>query len=241
MAVLPEVPGFSISIRIAGQDADEIHLPISSDDDGIIYRYIECQTGPCYTIVCHCPADFPFNDNEDLLVLIGYKKAGVEQGPWKDEIAFRERDVGTDRPWREYPMFLDVALVEDVNVATIAADLNRVPFIGRITFLVEPGITTGEVQSFEDKVKRQHEYLDIAQKTLARRGQNVTHGTHFQAENGALGPQIPDIKAKPSRQIAAFCFQYMTRSSLESLGVIPHVMQPPAVTTGQKDVKMEVV
>lgn len=120
MAVLPGVPGFSISIRIAGQDADEFHPPFSSAADGIVYRYIECQTGSRYTIVCRCPGDLPFNDNEDLLVLrilidghpfdsIGYRKASVQEGPWEDEIAFRERDVGTDRPWREYPMFLDVA------------------------------------------------------------------------------------------------------------------------------------
>ncbi|KAI0851670.1 hypothetical protein F5Y00DRAFT_228947, partial [Daldinia vernicosa] len=249
MAVLKDVPGIEVVVKVAGNDATEYEDPNASEQDSTnaFYptstKYIECIDGAEFAIQMRVTGDYQWKGQINALNFYiridGNYVTGslVKRKDIVNGIAIftKEGRKVYNTQTKEWVLqrfqFSAIDVVDDAKKDRVENDIKIAKHLGLIQVEVLPCIYLGRRgPSFAKPIISGK--VELAEKSL--KGKAISHGTSFSSSRERIsapgGCEVKFLDKHP-KPIAVFRFHYRSRDALKREMVIP---RSPSASPGPK-------
>ncbi|KAI6085645.1 hypothetical protein F4821DRAFT_260780 [Hypoxylon rubiginosum] len=234
MAILQEVPGVAVTIRVNDVDCVEYDDPNASEqplDKPTSSKYIESPDDAEYTI--HIKIDSAYDwsyKNHMMGVTAASDGLHISSDVFTKDNEVTERDISareefcqdTNHWHSRKPMFSRVKIVNNATEERIESDNEMSEKLGLIEVHVIRVTNDGQVQGNNDESKRQaRASVTCAEESV--KGKAISHGTVFSAAERIQEPEYLDLPIldEDMGPIAVFLFRYRSKEALQQELIIP--------------------
>ncbi|KAK5997977.1 hypothetical protein PT974_00345 [Cladobotryum mycophilum] len=250
MAVIPEIPGIKVNVKVAGQVAKEYAAPddeeasCSESDVPSHSCYIESITGSRFTVEVKFTKEFKLPRGKNCASAELSLDGEYVEGTFEDESSLksldpcccifdamytksRKRRIAIERNF----IFGSVSSVEDGDKTRVTRDAKIAKSLGIIEIKITAGINGG-VSQFVPVQRKDPRGFQLAEKSM--KGMEISHGASFIWGKTVEPPAT--WCAESEGDICQFTFMYRSHDALKRMMIIPRSPSPsPEPVRGDAD------
>ncbi|GAW26022.1 hypothetical protein SAMD00023353_1900350 [Rosellinia necatrix] len=240
MAVLEDIPGVEVTVRVAGEDAvehDDAHKEKRGSDEHdtcpAVTRYIESIDDAEFAIMIAADRDYDWGYKDHSLAFTvrvdGHTVTRRRvSGPGQHVIGHKHAFCPRSQCWQRYKLrFSAVRTTDDPRNRDALRDLKTTKHLGLIEVVVERCIQSQpRVPEAYKRFANHIEKFELGEKLT--KGEGISHGTVFSFEGRVKTPKHERIKRLPEDDgpIAVFRLLYRSREQLEKKLIVPRNPSP---------------
>ncbi|KAI1738370.1 hypothetical protein F4680DRAFT_188973 [Xylaria scruposa] len=242
MAILDDVPGVEVTVRVAGKEAveydpdeEERHSLVESATSPTTTKYIESIDGAHFSIKIAASHRYAWGYKDHSLAFAVY----IDGNPILSRLISNPGDMiirdqnafcSESQQWKRYKLgFSAVSTTDDCRKERVAQDCKVARRLGRIRVVVKRCIKLGLKPKTTRRVANHTQKFELAEKSM--KGRAISHGTTFSSMERRPGPRFGhSTKDLPGDHgpIAVFNFLYRSRDALEKMQIIPRNPSSPS-------------
>ncbi|OTA98669.1 hypothetical protein M426DRAFT_17181 [Hypoxylon sp. CI-4A] len=236
MAVLEEVPGIKVTVRIDGVDCQEYDDPQDPDQPPACpksSKYIESRDDAKFTIYLTVDRGYKWGYKKHVLSFSTYvdniwvRDPLLNEHYLETEIEGRQSFSNASRSWVLQGLkFSTVKIVENTTKERFQEDKKLSDEPGMIEVRVRRCIKVQRSHTVQDHT-RQKSSFELAEKSL--KGKSISHGTTFSNNESIDAPTLWNTVPVDgdNTHIAIFQFKYRSKEALQHEMIIPRTPTPP--------------
>ncbi|KAI0830442.1 hypothetical protein F5Y06DRAFT_206707 [Hypoxylon sp. FL0890] len=248
MAVLKEVPGIKVTVRIDGVDCTEYDDPEAAEQKSekpTSSKYIESPDNAKFTIFVAVNTKYKWGYKNHALSFKAYVDSEWVTAPIIEEddpltngqhevliegMEIFSKDTGT---WSIRGLkFSTVKTIDEATNERIEKDRDASEKLGVIEVEVRRGVLLGPLSDDDEysDFQPRETSLELSERSL--KGKSISHGTEFSSSQPTSVPNLFSIEPLPEDDgcIATFRFKYRSRKALQQELIIPSTPPPPSPT-----------
>ncbi|KAI1757403.1 hypothetical protein F4782DRAFT_478412 [Xylaria castorea] len=237
MAILDDVPGVEVTVRVAGNETveydpceEERHSLAESATCPTVTKYIECIDEADFSIKIAASRRYAWGYRSHCLRFVVYidgnqTTSRLISSPGDMTIHNKNAFCQQSRQWKSYKLrFSAVSTTDDGRKERVAQDREIAQHLGRISVVVGRSIKLGHKPrgTKRKRLANHSQKFELAEKST--KGRAISHGTAFSymgktpvSEYTYSSINLPDDHGP----IAVFNFLYRSRDALQKMLIMP--------------------
>ncbi|PNY27099.1 Uncharacterized protein TCAP_02975 [Tolypocladium capitatum] len=216
MAVIPQIPGLTVKVKVAGQITTEYATSNEASDgdqgkpSGVPHTtcYIESASGVAFGVQVTLTSAFTFVAPYEALLVYFYI-----DGLWVRSTFVTTNSIDSERP------------LEDDARTRIANDAKTAESLGTIRITAHTAYGRTQSRAYVPPTLRDDADFELAEKSM--KGKELSHGTSFPAGAVVARPTVAAFQHR--HQLGEFVFKYRSRGALQRELIVPPSPAPTPV------------